>query len=128
MFDRDSFLQIASDQFKDAYGFRPGFAIRDAWQKMPDEELMKEAESLNDAIIASIKRERDEQAAALRAWRKKLKNYIALGAKTMADAIRWDIQSQEIENDIKWYGYGYYCHLHGIPYKTEHMIKRIMEN
>lgn len=133
MFDRDSFLQIARDQFKDAYGFRPSMVLSNSWKEMSDAELMKLRDELDAAVEHSINEERIADYTAIKKWQGDLREYKQLGAKTLADAIRWDMMAYGIGNDDQefcatyGYGYGHYCYKRGIPFRTERFIKRIME-
>jgi hypothetical protein len=103
-----------SDFHKDAYGFRPSPAQYARWATMTDAELDAEEASLQAAIEASIREEIEAENAAAVAYEAHLAKLQANYGIDRATAIRWDIESLGIGDDIKVYGMETYCYEHGL--------------
>jgi hypothetical protein len=121
---RESLLDSISEAHKDAYGTR-GYS--EAYANDSEEELVAELERLSDAVVESIRSEAVEKLAAQKEWEKDIVSFIELGAKTRADALRWDIESYDVR-PFEWADDGfidisYYCHLRGLDYALETRIR-----
>jgi hypothetical protein len=106
---------IVSDLHKDAFGFRPSEGFWFNWNFASDDAK----QTVWDGLIYALNRAMDEQKAAYDAakseYEARLAEYISIGAKDRATAIRWLVQSLELTETDKWYGAEYICYTLGLP-------------
>lgn len=118
MLTRNEMLEAISDLSKDAYGAR----IRLDYDAMSDDELRATWDSFLAESIASFEREKKDEARAQQDWETHLESLISAGAGDMATAIRWDMQAEDVGNDI-----GYYCYCKRISYSNEETIAHLLK-
>ena len=106
---------IVSDLHKDAYGFRPSEGFWVNWNCAGAERR----QAIWDALLCSLDQAMDDQKAAYEdaksEYEVRLAEYISIGAKDRATAIRWLVQSLELTETDKWYGAEYICYTLGLP-------------
>jgi hypothetical protein len=121
-FDED----IVSDLHKDAFGFRPSEGFWVNWNCASDDAK----QTVWDGLIYALNRAMDEQKAAYDAakseYEARLAEYISIGAKDRATAIRWLVQSLELTEDDKWYGAEYICYTLGLPNSMQSEFKGVV--
>lgn len=117
---------IVSDLHKDAYGFRPSPGWWELWNDATDG--MKQ--TIWDALLCSLDQAMDEEKAAYDAakseYEVRLAEYISIGAKDRATAIRWLVQSLELTEADKWYGAEYICYTLGLPNSMQSEFKGVV--
>ena len=121
-FDED----IVSDLHKDAYGFRPSEYFWGTWNAEGDSGK----QTIWDALLCSLDQAMDDQKAAYDAakseYEARLAEYISIGAKDRATAIRWLVQSLELTEADKWYGAEYICYTLGLPNSMQSEFKGVI--
>jgi hypothetical protein len=105
-----------SDLYKDAFGFRPGPDYRSRWEAMTESERDAEWDGLLWSVEDSMTRDREEQARAVRSYRKGLADMMELGAPDEAAAKRWFLDSVNLAGEPDP---GYVCFSLGLPYSME---------
>lgn len=123
-FDREYFLSIYSDLYKDAYGYRPITKDIDLLLAMSDAELIQEREDLQIMIEMSIRENEYYEAEALHQWTLHIEDIMELSGKSKREAILADFDIMRI-NPLD---YGQYCWEHGLPSRQEQVIREILEN
>ena len=117
---------IVSDLHKDAFGRRPSEDFWVYWKSWSDD--MKQI--VWDGLISAFNRAVDDQKAAYDAakseYEARLAEYISIGAKDRATAIRWLVQSLELTEADKWYGAEYICYTLGLPYQMQSEFKGVV--
>jgi hypothetical protein len=115
-------LQIISDLSKDARGYR----VRLDYAAMSDDELQSTWDGFCEELDESIASESRSKLQAQKTWEQDLVRYMEIGAKSWADAIRWDMDAYNArhcgELDV-----GFYCYLRDIDYALERRIKEALE-
>jgi hypothetical protein len=121
-FDED----IVSDLHKDAFGYRPSEGFWVNWNCASDDAK----QTVWDGLIYALNRAMDEQKAAYDAakseYEARLAEYISIGAKDRATAIRWLVQSLELTETDKWYGAEYICYTLGLPDSMKSEFKGVV--
>jgi len=64
--------------------------------------------------------------AAKSEYEARLAEYISIGAKDRATAIRWLVQSLELTEADKWYGAEYICYTLGLPNSMQSEFKGVV--
>ena len=102
-FKRDENESFIWDAYKEVCGFRP----RDLnLKEMTDEEINKYAEQLSEELNVSIQEEKKQKERAIVRFEKRIDVVLELvSGSTREDALRFIIQSEDMENDISFYGY-----------------------
>ena len=90
----EQLAQIYSDQYKDAYGFRP----RGNGHPETVEEYNKELDRLGDIIHEQIKEDKRSESIAFGEWKVNIRKIMGLCSCSKAEAIRIDIEA----NDPYW--------------------------
>ena len=106
---------IVSDLHKEAFGFRPSEGFWVNWNCASDDAKQTIWDAL---LLAQDSRVNDQKAAyddAKSEYEVRLAEYISIGAKDRATAIRWLVQSLELTETDKWYGAEYICYTLGLP-------------
>ena len=108
---------IVSDLHKDARGYRPDAYFWEEWTQCGDDtrqamwdNLLVELEQAND-------REAQEQIAAINAFELEIVNALEVGARSREDAVRWIVQSLDLDDVDLMYGGSAICYRKGLPYK-----------
>lgn len=114
---REMALNLYSDVYKDAYGFRPRLDMS-AWTlKEIDEGI---ADLASEARAVEEQRILDEQSD-YRTWKKRIQAVSADNNVTFATALRWDFQAEELElADVD-----FYCYLQGLDYGRAQEIETL---
>ena len=105
--EREELLNILSDVFKDANGFRP----RGMFSDYSVAQLRAELDRLSAKVEESINAERQLEAARAEAFEKRITDLINCGAGNRETAIRWDKATWGDDIDD-----GYYAYLNGLAY------------
>ncbi len=98
---RHDILMSISDVSKDAYGYR----VRLDYNSMSDAELQNVWDSTLRAAQRSVDEENERIERAEAELKVRLQSYITMGAETLKDAIRWDMESVKADNDTDYYAY-----------------------
>jgi hypothetical protein len=107
-FDEDS----VSDLHKDAYGFRPYSAWWSWWNICSDDEKQAEWEMLIRAMKRSMEQEEIIQIEMTTRFESRIDMIIASGAGDRKTAVRWMMDSMDVEHhDVSYFEY-----LNGIAY------------
>ena len=109
--------QILSDLHKDARGYRPREGFYNVWR----DATVEERNAIWDGLIVEVEREieldKQADAAAIEVFERQLNDFIRLGAKDRNEAVRWYVNSMEIdEEQIRFYGASWICYEAGLPY------------
>ena len=119
--------QILSDLHKDARGFRP----RDGFWRHWNESTMDEKQAIWDGLIRELdyemERERQAQEAAVAHFEANVQRNLELGAPTREDAIRWVLQSLDLDEMDLRYGGSRVCYELGLPYSMATTFDPIMK-
>lgn len=119
--------QIVSDLHKDAYGFRPREYFWAEWNNSTNDEKQLIWDRLCDALDYEIERERREQEAAVAHFEANVQRNMDLGAPTREDAIRWVLQSLDLDEMDMRYGGSRVCYELGLPYSMANLFDPIMK-
>ena len=117
---------IVSDLHKEAFGFRPSEGFWVNWNCASDDAKQTIWDAL---LLAQDSRVNDQKAAyedAKSEYEVRLAEYISIGAKDRATAIRWLVQSLELTETDKWYGAEYICYTLGLPYQMQSEFKGVV--
>ena len=117
---------IVSDRHKEAFGFRPSEGFWVNWNCASDDAKQTIWDAL---LLAQDSRVNDQKAAyddAKSEYEVRLAEYISIGAKDRATAIRWLVQSLELTETDKWYGAEYICHTLGLPNSMKSEFKGVV--
>jgi hypothetical protein len=105
---------LFSDLHKDTFGFRPRghefYEADPARKQVIWDELLEQHELAMDL-------EAQEQIAALNAFELEIATAIDVGARSREDAIRWIVQSLELDDIDLMYGGSAICYRKRLPYK-----------
>ena len=96
----EQLAQIYSDQYKDAYGFRP----RGNGHPETVEEYNKELDRLGDIIHEQIKEDKRSESIAFGEWKVNIRKIMGLCSCSKAEAIKIDIDANDPIWSIKDYG------------------------
>ena len=119
--------QIVSDLHKDAYGFRPREYFWAEWNNSTDAEKQVIWDRLCAALDAEIERERQEQEAAMAHFEAHVRHNMELGAPDRNTAIRWIIQSLDLDDMDMQYGGSRVCYDLSLPYSMASIFDPIMK-
>ena len=110
---------LFSDLHKDTFGFRPrGHEFYEADPERKQEiwdELLVQHELAMD-------QEAQEQIAAINAFELEIATAIDVGARSREDAIRWIVQSLDLDDIDLMYGGSAICYRKRLPYKMAPMF------
>ena len=87
----EQLAQIYSDQYKDAYGFRP----RGNGHPETVEEYNKELDRLGDIIHEQIKEDKRSESIAFGEWKVNIRKIMGLCSCSKAEAIKIDIDAHD---------------------------------
>lgn len=117
-YERYSLTSYIYDAYKDAHGFRPRHFDFDSMSMV---ELEKLADRVSQEVTEAIEQDRIREKEATTKWKEHLGSLLSMGAKSLKQALIWDMDAEEINGDIS-----YYCYLKGISYTKERLIQRIV--
>lgn len=66
-----------------------------------------------------LSEQEEAEAIALANIKKRISDYIEMGAKTEVRAIKWIIEAEEFSDDDLAYGRRYFCYHFGLNYKVD---------
>jgi len=113
---------IWSDLYKDAYGTRPRFSLRD---KTPQELDMLWHETCL-ALENTIRVNRDNEAHARVAFYDRLDGMVQNFNLTRKTALRWMLQADGVQpEEIEMYGYEAACYEYGLSYSMAKELEDI---
>jgi beta-lactamase class D len=121
-FDED----IVSDLHKDAWGFRPSSYWWYRWNEGSDASKQSMWNSLIVDLEVAMANQKAAYDAAKSEYEARLAEYISIGAKDRATAIRWLVQSLELTETDKWYGAEYICYTLGLPDSMKSEFKGVV--
>jgi len=109
---------IVSDLHKDARGYRPSMSFMETWtESSPDIK-----QSIWDSLLEELDRrnteEKEQEELCIKEFHKNISSAMDLGAKDSNQAIRWLVESREIDTMDK----GYICYCLGLPYSMEQLF------
>jgi len=108
---------IVSDLHKEAYGTRPTSFWWQFWNEATDVEKQIEWNELLEVHAVTMDREAQEKIAAINAFELEIATALDVGARSREDAIRWIVQSLELDDIDLMYGGSAICYRKGLPYK-----------
>lgn len=112
---------IVSDLHKDARGFRPTEYFWEEWEAYANDPDLRQ--KMWDGLIAELAEaneiQEEAEAIALANIKKRISDYIEMGAKTEVRAIKWIIEAEEFSDDDLAYGRRYFCYHFGLNYKVD---------
>ena len=108
---------IVSDLHKDAYGFRPREYFWAEWNNSSDADKQHIWDHLLQDLEFAIDQEAQEQIAAINAFELEIVNALEVGAQSRQDAVRWIVQSLDLDDVDLMYGGSAICYRKGLPYK-----------
>jgi hypothetical protein len=121
-FDED----IVSDLHKDAWGFRPSSYWWYRWNEGSDASKQSMWNSLIVDLEVAMANQKAAYDDAKSEYEARLAEYISIGAKDRATAIRWLVQSLELTEADKWYGAEYICYTLGLPNSMQSEFKGVV--
>ena len=108
---------IVSDLHKDAYGFRPREYFWAEWNNSSDADKQHIWDHLLQDLEAAMDLEAQEQIAAINAFELEIATALEVGAQSREDAVRWIVQSLDLNDVDLMYGGSAICYRKGLPYK-----------
>jgi hypothetical protein len=108
---------IVSDLHKEVYGVRPSSLWFQCWNEATDEEKQSEWDDLLESLAQTMDRQAEEEIQALNAFELEIASALDVGARSREDAIRWIVQSLDLDNTDLMYGGSAICYRKGLPYK-----------
>ena len=109
--------KIVSDLHKEAYGTRPTSFWWQCWNEATDDEKQVEWNNLLEVHAVTMDRAAQEEIAAINAFEIEIANALDVGARSREDAVRWIVQSLELDDIDLMYGGSAICYRKGLPYK-----------
>jgi hypothetical protein len=117
---------IVSDLHKDAWGFRPSSYWWYRWNEGSDASKQSMWNSLIVDLEVAMANQKAAYDDAKSEYEARLAEYISIGAKDRATAIRWLVQSLELTEADKWYGAEYICYTLGLPNSMQSEFKGVV--
>ena len=108
---------IVSDLHKEAYGTRPTSFWWQCWNEATDDQKQVEWNNLLEVHAVTMDRAAQEEIAAINAFEIEIANALDVGARSREDAVRWIVQSLELDDIDLMYGGSAICYRKGLPYK-----------
>lgn len=113
---------ILSDLHKDAYGFRPSESFYYRWNSSTEAEKQAIWDGLLVALASEIAQEEAERAAAVARFEAQVAENIKLGAQDRETAIRWLVDSLELDEHDLAYGGDYVTYRLNLPYEMNRIF------
>ena len=110
-FERDELATYIYDAHKDAFGVK---GRHYDFEAMSLEDLRSEADYISRMVKEQMDLEARMEREAVERFEKAIAEYMAMGAETRQDAIRWVLQAEGLENE---YDPSYVCYSLGLPYE-----------
>ena len=115
---------IVSDLHKDAYGCRPRGDFWSRWTAASQDEKQAIWDDLIDCARETARLEKQREERQVELFEVRVLFTMESGAATRADAIRWIIQAEGMEDE---YDMGYVCYCLGLPYSYEDEFRTVMK-
>lgn len=116
---------IISDLHKDARGFRPSQDWMADFREASDERKQQIWDNLCRELEEELDREKQEEMRSIERFNTLVQNNIAIGAGDETTAIRWIIESLNLDKYDLQYGGGYVCFRLHLPYSFESKLNPI---
>lgn len=107
---------IVSDLHKDAYGFRPTDLFWSMWETVSDDGRQDIWDGLLDTLESAMNAEANEKIAAINSFELEIASALDLGARSRDDAVRWVVESMDLDDMDLMYGGELICYRKGLPY------------
>lgn len=107
---------IVSDLHKDAYGFRPTDLFWSMWETVSDDGRQDIWDGLLETLEFAMNAEANEKIAAINAFEVEIASALDLGARSRDDAVRWVVESMDLDDMDLMYGGELICYRKGLPY------------
>jgi hypothetical protein len=107
---------IVSDLHKDARGYRPREYFWAEWNNSTNDERQMIWDSLIRELNAEMERERAAEARAILNLQARICETRALGAASDAEAVRWILEAEGLNEHDLAYGADYVAWHFGLPY------------
>ena len=121
---------IVSDLHKDAFGFRPSATWYEQWAAMTEDQKQEEWDYLLRALKSSMEDEARREDDAIFDFDCMVRRYMEMGAANRETAIRWMLDSMNLNEYDLIYGGSFVCYELGLPYsfasEFEPIIKEIL--
>ena len=117
-----------SDLHKDAYGFRPREQFWSEWNSASND--LKQI-IWNDLLVdleRAIELEDNQKLAAINAFELEIATAIDLGASSRDDAVRWVVQSMDLDDIDLMHGGSYICYIKDLPYSMSPMFDNVINH
>jgi len=111
--------RTVSDLHKDAYGFRPSSAWFEQWSTFTPDQKQEEWDYLIIALEQSMAADVRREEAAMYEYDRQLRELMHLGAPSREAAIRWMLDSMDLDEYDLRYGGDYICYKLGLPYSFQ---------
>jgi len=118
MENREQLLSFVNDLHKEVYGFRKA----DRYYDFSLDQLILENEKLANLYDRNEEEKKRIQAINYQTLKNDLSKLVKLGAKDFRQALKWDMES---ENLILKGDFDYYCYQKNISYKKSKVLKRL---
>lgn len=113
---------LVSDLHKDARGYRPTQGFWDCWNYQDDLGKQAAWNTLLNELSREMDRERAEQAAALAAFRQRIADTIALGARDEVTALTWIFEAEQFDDFDLSYGSDYVAYHFNLSYSDARLF------
>ena len=113
---------IISDLHKDARGYRPDAYFWEEWTQCGDDTRQAMWDNLLVELEQAHERQAEEQIAAINAFELEIATALEVGARSREDAVRWIVQSLDLDDVDLMYGGSAICYRKGLPYKMAPMF------
>lgn len=115
--ERNGMLQIISDLSKEAYGFR----VRKDYTGVSDEELQADWDYYVTAADRRWAEQAEQEAHCLANWKAHINNLCEQHGINRHDAVRWDMQAMDLEDDFE-----HYLWRHGIDLRLTGELGKVL--
>lgn len=105
-----------SDLHKDAYGFRPEAAFWTIFNAASDNEKQYIWDCLIEALDFTMNSEANEKISAINAFEVEIVTALDLGARSRDEAVRWVVESMDLDDMDLMYGGELICFRKCLPY------------
>lgn len=105
-----------SDLHKDAHGFRAGQSFWMRWEDASNDVKQSIWDGLIEDLEATMTSEANEKIAAINALEMEIATALDLGARSRDDAVRWVVESMDLDDMDLMYGGEAICFRKGLPY------------
>ena len=118
MENREQLLSFVNDLHKEVYSFRKA----DRYHDFSLDQLIVENEKLAKLYDRKAQEKKRIQEINYQTLKSDLAKWVKLGAKDFKQALKWDMES---ENLILEGDFDYYCYEKNISYKKSKVLKRL---